>query len=61
MFALGLFMQKGYEVASKLDTPLEYFSSGNIAHSLGEAAKDCRPPYTSFLVWGGLFRPPIEN
>jgi hypothetical protein len=28
---------------SKLDTPLEYFFGGTIAHNLGEVATHCRP------------------
>jgi hypothetical protein len=32
----------------KLDIPLKHFFDGNIAHSLGEATKNCCPLDTSF-------------
>jgi len=41
----------------KLNIPLEYFSGGTIAQSLGEATKDCCLLDTSFSIWDGLFFP----
>jgi hypothetical protein len=42
-----------------LDTPLEYFFGGTIAHNLGEVAKNRCPLDTSFSIQGGLFPPPF--
>lgn len=44
-----------------MDIPLEYFSSGNLVQSLGEATKERHHLDTSFLVRGGLFPPLIET
>ncbi len=43
----------------EMDTPLEYFFNGNLAQSLGEAAKKCHLLDTLFLIQGGFFIPPI--
>jgi hypothetical protein len=39
----------------KMDTPSEYFSNGNLVHSLGEATEEQCLLNTSFSVWGGFF------
>lgn len=44
-----------------MDTPLEYFFNGNIAHNSCEVVEDHHPPDTSFLLWGGFFPPPTKN
>jgi hypothetical protein len=41
-----------------MDTSSEIFSSCNLVQSSNEVAKKL-PLDTSFLVWGGLFPPPI--
>ncbi len=44
-----------------MDTPLEYFSSGNLIQSLGKAIEERHHLYTSFLVQGRFFPPPTKT
>jgi len=45
----------------ELDIPLDYFSNGIQLHYSREAVKNHCPLYISFLVWGGLFFPPMKT
>jgi hypothetical protein len=39
----------------EMDTPLKKKFSGKLAYNSSKATKECCPPNTSFLVWGGFF------
>jgi hypothetical protein len=45
----------------EMDTPLNYFSSGNLVQNSSEVVEECRLPHTSFSIWGGLFHPPTKT
>jgi hypothetical protein len=42
-----------------MDTPPNFIFVGNHVQSSGKATEECRPPNTSFLVWGGFIPPQI--
>jgi hypothetical protein len=44
----------------EMATPSEYFSDGNLVHSLSEATKKQCLLNTSFSVWGGFFFHQLE-
>jgi hypothetical protein len=43
----------------KLDTASKYLFQWKHCTKFSEAFEDCHPLDTSFLIWGGLFPPPI--